>query len=51
MIERKTFVLLFFRNVPVPELSAAERAEIERKAAEIETGKMTEDVDEDDAGK
>jgi len=39
-----------YTNVPVPELSAAERAEIERKAAEIETGKVTEDVDEDDAG-
>lgn len=39
------------RNVPLPELSVVERAEIEKKASEIETGKRTEDVDEDDAGK
>jgi hypothetical protein len=39
------------RNVPLPELSVVERAEIEKKASEIETGKRTEDVDEDDSGK
>ena len=44
--------LLFFqcRNVPVPELSEVDRAEIERKAKEIETGKRSEEIDEDDAG-
>jgi hypothetical protein len=37
--------------VPLPELSSIERAEIEKKAVEIETGKRADDVDEDDAGR
>ena len=50
-MERREITNDVIRNVPVPTLSDAERAEIERKALEIETGKATEDVDEDDAGK
>lgn len=32
-------------------MSATERAEIEKKALEIERGVRSEDIDEDDAGK
>lgn len=39
------------RNVPVPEISDAEQAVIDKKVQEIERGKQVDDVDEDDAGK
>ncbi len=40
-----------YRNVPVREMSAIELAEIENKVQEIERRALTEDIDEDDAGK
>lgn len=38
------------RNVPIPQMTAAELAEVDRKVMEIERGIRTEDIDEDDAG-
>ncbi len=42
---------LFYRNVPVRQMSATELAEVEKKVQEIEKGSRTDDIDEDDAGK
>jgi len=39
------------RNVPLPQLSAGQLAEIEKKVQEIERRGPTEDIDEDDAGR
>lgn len=37
-------------NVPIPQMSADEMAEVDRKVMEIERGTRFEDIDEDDAG-
>lgn len=45
------FLYKKYRNIPLRQLSEAESAEVDKKAQEIERGVVTEDVDEDDAGK